>query len=323
MVPPFQGGCTRGLSIRTSLIVGKNVRRLILSWAVVAILLAVDLTWARLAGLHFTGWWSVVWTVGFLAGIGFFYQSTGRNARLADVGNYAALWVGFSAAGAIFTYVVATLRMPLWDAQLTALDAAMGFDWTGAVHFIVAHPYLRMPLAIVYETMLPQIIGSILFFAHTCRSDRNREFLWIGMVSLLITTAVSGVIPALGPCLPGHPADFTRVLVAIREGTQTNFALDNMKGIITMPSYHTVIALVLMYVHRPPARSFPAAAMLNLLMLLSVPWSGHHFLSDMLAGAVVTVVSVYVVRRMAREADEVIESGAAADHPAVPISYKV
>ena len=39
----------------------------------------------------------------------------------------AALWVAFSAAGAISTYLAATFAMPLRDAQFVAIDSSMGF----------------------------------------------------------------------------------------------------------------------------------------------------------------------------------------------------
>jgi hypothetical protein len=285
-------------SILTRPFVGKHAGFLALAWAVVLLLGAVDVSWANLAGLTFVGWSKVVFTVGFLAAIGFYYDYSGRNTRLADVGNYAALWVAFSAAGAIFTYVAATMRMPLHDAQLARIDAALGFQWTPWFRFFAAHRFLKLPLAIAYATMLPQIVGSILFFAHTHRTDRNRELLSIAMLSLIVTTLISGIVPALGPYIPGHQPDFMRVLVAIRDGAATTFALDHMQGIVTMPSFHTVIAIVLIYVHRPPARSFPVVAVLSGLMLLSVPWGGNHYLSDMIAGAAVAAGSIAVVRRM-------------------------
>jgi len=278
--------------------VGKRTTFVPLAWTVVAILLMVDLSWANLAGITFVGWSSVVYTVSFLAAIGFYYDYSGRNPRLADVGNYAALWVAFSAAGAVFTYVVATLRMPLQDAHLAAIDAALDFHWTPWFRFLAAHRFLKLPLVIAYETMLPQIIGSILFFAHTHRTDRNRELLSIAMLSLIVTTLISGIAPAVGPYIPGHQPDFALVLMAIRHGAVTTFALDNMKGIVTMPSFHTVMAIVLIYVHRPPARSFPLIATISGLMLLSVPSAGNHYLSDMIAGAVIAAGSIAAVRRI-------------------------
>jgi len=267
-----------------------------MAWGLVFLLGAVDVLGASLARIIFTDWGGVFLAVGFLAAIGFGYHHSGRNARLADVGNYAALWVAFSAVGSVFTYVVATMRMPLCDARLSSIDAALGFHWTPWFHFIAQHRYFSLPLMIAYESMLPQIIGSILYFAHTGKTDRNRELLAIAMLSLVVTTLISGLLPAVGPFLPGHQPEFAKVLLAIRTGALTTFALGNMKGIVTMPSYHTVIAIVLIWVHRPPSRSFPVIATLNGMMLLSVPSAGNHYLSDMLAGAAIAAASIALVK---------------------------
>ncbi len=292
-------------SLLARLFAGNHASFLTLAWGCIFLLGAVDLSWANLAGLKFAGWPNVILTVGFLAAIGLYYEYSGRNPRLADVGNYAALWVAFSAAGAIFTYVVATMRMPLQDAEFARIDAALGFYWTPWFRYIAAHSFLKLPLAIAYETMLPQIVGSILFFAHTRRTDRNRELLSIAMLSLIVTTLISGIVPAVGPYIPGHQPAFALVLLTIRDGAVTSFALDNMKGVVTMPSFHTVIAIVLIYVHRPPARSFPVVATLSGLMLLSVPSAGNHYLSDMIAGAAIAAGSIAVVRHLSNRSSEV------------------
>jgi len=267
------------------------------AWMFIVALALVDIIWARFEGLTFAGCRSVLLTVGFLAVIGIYYDRSGRNARLADVGNYAALWVALSAAGAVFTYVVATMRMPLQDVRIAQLDQALGFHWEVWWRYIHTHRLVAKPLAIAYETMLPQIIGSILFFAHTERTERNRELLSIAMVSLVLTTLISGFFPATGPFMVGHQPLFARVLLQIRAGA-TNFALDHMQGIVTMPSYHTVTAILLIYVHRPPARSFPLLAVLNLLMLLSVPFAGNHYLSDLIAGSIMAAICIALDRWM-------------------------
>ena len=267
-----------------------------MAWAIVLGLLAVDLTWAAIAGLRFTGWTGVFFTIAVLGAIPLYYRDSENGAQLADLGNYAALWIAFSAVGAIFTYVVATMRMPLCDAYLASIDAALGFHWTPIYRFISHRPLIRWPVGLVYMTMLPQIIGSIVFFAHTKRTDRNREMLAIAMVSLIISTLIAGIAPAVGPYIPGHQPEFAKTLLAIRSGAATIFPLDQMQGIVEMPSYHTITAILLIYVHRPPLRSFRLIAFLNVAMLLSVPTAGNHYLTDVLTGSAVALVSIAMVK---------------------------
>lgn len=89
-------------------------------------------------------------------------------------------------------------------------------------------------------------------------------------------------------------ADHLTTLLALRDGSVTHFT--QTKGIVTLPSYHTTQAILLMYVHRAQPRVLPSVVLLNLLMLLSTPTFGGHYLVDMIAGAGVAVVAILAVR---------------------------
>ena len=268
----------------------------------------VDWIWADRVGLVFTGWTQVACILMFLLAVGILYGYTGRDRRLSDAGNYAALWVAFSAAGAIFTYLAATLAMPLRDAEFVAIDAAMGFDWLAWSGFIDAHRAIQLPLFIAYFTFLPQIVVSILYFAHTRQTARNAELIWIAMLSLILTTIVSALLPAVGPYVYfyGRQTEDIVVLMSLRTSGPHPFPFSRLSGIITFPSFHTVLAIAFIYVHRPPSRSFIPVAILNGLMLIAIPSEGHHYLIDVISGAVVAAVCIAIVRTampaMSREA---------------------
>ena len=151
-------------------------------------LLGVDWIWAEQTGLVFVGWLRVACVPILLLAIGFLYGYSGRSRRLSDAGHYAALWLAFCAAGFVFTYVAATPAMPLRDAEFVAMDAAMGFHWLAWSRFVGAHPVIRLPPVVAYNTFLPQIVGSILYFAHTGQTGRNAEMIWLAMLGLIITT---------------------------------------------------------------------------------------------------------------------------------------
>ncbi len=104
-------------------------RSLLWAWALILLLGAVDWYWAGRNGWVFIGWPRMIASVTLLLGIGLYYGFSERNSELADAGHYAAAWIAFALAGAVFTYLTATLRMPLRDADLMRLDAIFGFDW--------------------------------------------------------------------------------------------------------------------------------------------------------------------------------------------------
>src|SRR4029077_11707104 len=193
--------------------------------------------------------------------------------------------------------------MQLWDARFAHMDAALGFNWLGCLTVIIPHPILRNLLEHDYNSVFVQVFVSIAYFAIIRRTDRNRELLWTGMFSALITASLSGLLPAVGPYvndvkslpLKDMPA-WLAVFVTLRDGTLSKFALLDMTGIVTFPSFHTALAILLIYVHRPPLRSFVPVLILNVVMLVAIPFAGHHYLVDMIAGAGVAAISIGFVR---------------------------
>jgi len=281
------------------------------AWAAIFIIAAIDWAWARHAGFEISGLMAAVKGVATLAAFGFLIDYTGRARPVAEAAHYCALWIGFAVALEIFSYAAATLRMPLRDLQFARADAALGFNWTACFEWITTSSRpVRYILEHAYNSMMIQIFASIAFFAAIRRSDRNRELLWIGILSALITTTLSGFLPALGPYGKGGMPIWSAVLQTIRDGSLSKFALGNMTGIVAFPSFHTVIAVILVYVNRPPLRSFVPVAIWNAIMLVAIPFAGHHYLVDMIAGTVVAVISIAIVQLAMRSSRAMIPDGA-------------
>jgi len=226
-----------------------------------------------------------------------YYRVSGRSDRLADAGYYTTLWLIFSLLGCILIYVAARFDLPLRDIQFAHYDTLMCFDWWRWTTFVASHKEFKLLLAVAYSTILPQTIGSVIYFSHIRRPDRNDDLLWTTMVAAIIAT-VSALLPALGPQLEGQYVEWSATLAAIRDSSASTFSLEHLQGIIAFPSFHTVAAILLIYSHRPPVPSFRVMLMLNLLMLLSVPSEGQHYLVDVISGAVVAAISIAAVTQL-------------------------
>ncbi len=284
--------------------IGRLSMKVAAVWALIAFC-GLDWMWAHYAGLTFTHWQVIVPVMMLLLALGFFYSVSGRSRQLADMAQYAALLLAFLAAASIFTYITATLRLPLWDTEFASIDSALGFNWLACFHFVEAHRPLKMLLNIAYASMIPQVIVSIIYFSHIGRRDRNDEFWWCALVSLLITAIGSGILPAMGAWVTyGVPEIAQAVhlphLLALRDGSISSFSLATLQGIVVLPLYHTVLAILLVYIYRGQRFWFPAVATINSLMLISIPTEGGHYLIDMLAGGAVAALSIMAVRAAMR-----------------------
>jgi PAP2 superfamily len=268
-------------------------------WLCLLLLITADFIWASHAQITITNWVLVFAVLGVFGIVWLIYGVTGRSARLADMGQYAAAWIIFCLAGSVFSYCTATLRYPLWDAEFVQWDAMLGFHWKSWWDTVIAHPPLVLGLGYFYSSLPVQIFIAIMYFSHFNYADRNRELLWIALLSGVLVSLVSGVMPARGafeyfgvPKFASHLA----VLTTLRESTTHAFVISQMQGIITFPSYHTVMAIYFSYAFRGCGKIFYVILGVNILMLLSVVTHGGHYVVDVIAGAVVVVLVIVSVR---------------------------
>jgi PAP2 superfamily len=274
--------------------------------SVVALIGCIDLAGNFWAGLGFEGFARPATWIACLLTVAVLCSVLRKLPGLAELAAYLALWIGFSLVGGICTYLAGTASRPLADGALAAFDTSFGFDWTAWVHAIRSWPVLNALLHTAYGSLFPQVIGSIVLFSVGRIEGRNQELLCGAAISLLLVTFGSVLFPALGPWVqaadstlrtaPGYVPD----LLTLRGGASLPFVLSRMEGIVSFPSYHTVLAILFIYAHRGIRWSFPVIAVLNGVMLVSVPAEGPHYLADILAGALVAALAIWLARTLCR-----------------------
>ena len=268
-------------------------------WLCLLLLIAVDIIWANYAQISISTWALVFAILGIFGIVWSTYGVTGRSTRLADMAQYAAAWIVFCLAGSVFSYCTATLGYPLWDSEFVRWDAMLGFHWKNWWDTLTIHPLLVLGLGYCYSSLPVQIFIAIFYFSHFNYADRNRELLWIAIISGVLVSLMSGAFPARGAFeYFGVPqfAQHLAVLTTLREPAAHTFVISEMQGIITFPSYHTVMAIYFTYAFRGCGRIFYVILGLNILMLLSVVTHGGHYLVDVLAGVVVALLVITGVR---------------------------
>ena len=136
------------------------------AWAAILIVAAIDLIWAEHAGLKITGIGLAVPAVAMIAAVGFFFDYLGRTPQIAEAAHYCALWIAFGVTLAIYSYVVATLRMPMCDLQFARMDAALGFNWAAGFDAVMSSRWIfRYLLSHAYNSIYFQVFASIGYFA--------------------------------------------------------------------------------------------------------------------------------------------------------------
>jgi hypothetical protein len=270
-----------------------------LAWVMICLLLAIDCVWASQVELKINGCGAHACLIGALLAIAVAYRR--RNRSIAIMVEAIALWFVFTPAIATLSYLAASCAFPLQDVLMERMDRAIGFDWVVWHDAVLHRPILNFLLFVSYNSLFPQVTLSIIYFAATDRPARTRELLLLAGATAAVTVLISAIWPTLGPFATygGGDDSFLHDLLAMRAAGPWQFNLLALEGIIQMPSYHTVLAVLLTYAFRGTGPIGNVIAALNTFMLLSIPPFGGHYLVDVLAGGALALGAI-AVRRATR-----------------------
>lgn len=279
----------------------------LVQWAVTAAVLLVDGIWAASIGMSIAlRSLSVPFAVALALGW-LFYSRYRRKKRIAHTLHVTLRVVVFSNALAVLSYLVVTTDAPLVDDRLAAWDRLLGIDWVALFDWVQDHSWLRIALALAYDSMVPQVLFVLLFLGLSGRSVRADEFITAVMISSLLTVAVSGPLPASSAWIYYHLADRADVsqlshFEPLRSGTLKLIDLARMQGLIQLPSLHTILAVLMAYAVRRTGLVYGLLTVLNLGLILSTPAIGGHYVIDTIAGLIIAPVVIVATRRLHRYA---------------------
>ncbi len=189
------------------------------------------------------------------------------------------------------------------DKQLLLIDQALGIQLENVVAWSDSKPWLRTILAISYDSLPLQMtyLPLILIFAR--KYSYLREYYSL----LLITTLIGFVFyyfwPTIGPASAiGSPyftvyqyatgIKFAEIHNHIRPSTIEG-------GMIAMPSFHMIWALLCLNLSRSWPVVFLLLLPLNFLLLASCVLLGWHYFIDLVGSFIVLLVAYFIYTRYA------------------------
>lgn len=219
----------------------------------------------------------------------------------------------YAVASTTIVYLGQALGAPLQDQAFAAADEALGFDFLAFHAWVGTQPMLPEALHFAYHSCARQFL--IIFVVSAILLDRETvaQFCALMALTLIPTVIIASLWPALGSCIYHQPtvAPFAHLdplacreylphVEALRAGTYTVFDLREAKGLLTFPSYHTVMAIIAVYsVRRHIWLLIPFAGLNALNIVATIPYGGH-YLVDVFAGAAIAFAAIAVVQWNAR-----------------------
>ncbi|TIP90787.1 MAG: phosphatase PAP2 family protein [Mesorhizobium sp.] len=235
----------------------------------------------------------------------------------------AAAFIPLAISTTVFMYLASATSRPLADPILASIDSALGFDWQWFLA-TTNKPITASVLVFAYHALAFQMPLVLLLHAVSDRQDRALEFVALLAVSSVFTGAMMALAPAEGAYAYFKPArglfsNFTadagmwhhHVLMALRSGEPFGLIMTKGTGLVTFPSFHTALGLIVVYAARDIRTLFVVLALLNAAMVVATLPEGGHHLIDVVAGTVIGVLSIIAIKipsYVRRKADSVARS---------------
>ena len=290
-----------------------GLRRLdLMIWSLVAGTAGITLAIAPIYGfiLVFPSFIAPAGTCLILILVARYYRDRRADPYLASALASTAQVIAFAAVGAPLSYVAAatTGGWPLQDAAFDAFDRAMRFDWNGLLALMREWPDVHLFMRLIYMSLSVQITAVVLVLGFTGRLAWLRVYTLAFIFAALSCIVISALVPAEGvwmfeglkhsdPLLPVSNGAWP-VYAALRDGSLRLLMARGAEGIITFPSLHAGLAVILIVALWPVRVLRWVSAVLNTLMLVATPIDGAHYLTDVLAGIVVAAVSLLAARAL-------------------------
>jgi hypothetical protein len=237
-----------------------------------------------------------------LLGVAAFYDASGRSPRIARTLAAIGQLFAFTLVAGTASYLLIGIGMPFVDASLVRLDAAAGLDWPAYNQFVARlGVWPNLALALLYASSVPQIMAVAAFLGFSGRFERMVEFVGCLMLTAVCVVVLGALFPALGAhhaygIADGGRAFFVSDIIAAHDRQVTTLDVSRMTGLVTFPSFHTAISLLLIAATWGLRWIGPVALLVNLALLAGVPVYGSHHFIDMIGGAVITVLALWLWR---------------------------
>jgi membrane-associated phospholipid phosphatase len=297
-----------------------------IAWAVCAIFAIVDLIWFLLSRTTFAAANFLKAGVGIVTLAGFYWITQAVSRRLEADGSRIAGGILHFAKGlrvliraAVFTLIfgfasitfmllAASAAWPFRDAQLAAIDRALGFDWLSFLALTNSMPILSSILVWTYHSAGPQLLLLFLLLSFTGREQRLAEFLALLALTSLATGILMALVPAAGAYAYFDPprhlfSNFSahagmwhyEFLQWLRTDIAPRLDFLNVQGLVTFPSFHTALAIITAYAVRDILYVARPALVLNAIVIVATLPEGGHHLVDLIVGAVIAAFAILIV----------------------------
>lgn len=287
-------------------------RALTLAAATVGLAGVAALLIVRAVGMQFEAspFLSFVALAAAMVGVAVWCTKRGLDSRMADAAVFVALGSMALMTCGIISNAGLRFGLPPIDGWLASADALAGIHVDQAVRAFARQGWLISALSFAYAAS--GIIVVLLLFG--ALAARRRALAWELLVTLVLTMQVVAMVsiafPAIGAMtyfdlagLQGHglpPGSGTYHLKAFAHfhaGPDDILRVADISGLVTFPSFHTVLALIATQALAATRIRWIAVAWTATVIVSTIPIGGHYAV-DVVAGAAIWAVCVGIAKKV-------------------------
>lgn len=245
-----------------------------------------------------------------LAGLRAWTLHRAMDARLGD----GALIVGTGIIALMACGIISNAGLRLGaspiDESLAAIDAAAGIDVERVVRAFAAHPATMAVLSAVYNISGAVVVGLIAIILAADRRALAWELVATVVIAMQVVAALSIMAPAIGAMthfdmldLQGHGLPrgagvyHLEAFARFHSGSAETLRLSEMSGLVTFPSFHTVLGLMALQALAASRLRWVGVAWAAGVIVSTIPIGGH-YVTDLVAGFAIWAGCAWVVRRI-------------------------
>lgn len=232
------------------------------------------------------------------------------DARISDAAKIVAAGIVALITCGIISNVGLRLGAQPIDSLLVRADALAGIDVAGAVRAFTRYPAALDALTWIYTASGAAVV--VLIFTTLARGDRRTTWELVATIvlSMQVVALLSVAAPAVGAmvhlklldlqgtALPaGAGVYHLEAFARFHAGSDPIVRLSEMSGLVTFPSFHTVLALMATQALAHTRWRFIGIAFTAAVIVSTIPIGGH-YVTDLAAGFAIWAGCVWLVRRV-------------------------
>lgn len=225
----------------------------------------------------------------------------------------AALVIASSVILRTMDYLSKGTSLPLADGWLSKVGPMLGFNWRAYFDLLRDAPNLQLLMEQAYNHLNSAMLIFLVLLVLSRQHDKVRTFTEAAITCSLVSLVGGALFPAIGAAAfwvpdyadpatwagyPGMPGVyFVEEIKAVRQlDAPMLVGSEKLMGLVTFPSLHTALAMLMILVARRTWIYWPALAY-GFVMIAATPIWGGHYLADLISGTAMAVGTVLLIER--------------------------